>query len=185
MFCIWNCPFHERILFVKLKRDWSLFVIFTFSRLLDTFPYRIFNWSLLHFYLWCVDMVTYLYPTQRSCVSIMFLNRQSVRPCVIICYPLDSTFICWSIYTKLWEIVSNSKSMDGIDFQKNHNLGRGLSYICVIICCRLVSAYICRSIYMKLWEVISNSKGMYEIDCQKNLQRGSLFWEGHLVKFLS
>jgi hypothetical protein len=78
----------------------------------------------------------FLYPhTTKLCMSIMFLTRRSVRPCVIICCRLDSTYICRSIFTKLWEVVSNSKTMNGIDIQKN-------------------------------------------------LSRGSLFWEGDLVKFL-
>jgi hypothetical protein len=47
--------------------------------------------------------------------------RPSIRPCVIVCCRLDSAYICWSLYTKLWEVVS--KSMDVIDFQKN--LSRG------------------------------------------------------------
>jgi hypothetical protein len=56
---------------------------------------------------------------------------------------------------------------------------------CAIICCHQDSAYICWWIYMILWEVVSNSKSMDGIDFQKNLSRGSLFWEGDLVKSVS
>ena len=39
--------------------------------------------------------------------------------------------------------------------------------------------------YMNLWEVVINSKSIDRTDFQKNLSRGSLFLEGHLVKFVS
>ena len=40
-----------------------------------------------------------------------------------LCHNNVVAWIARSIYTKLWEVVSNSKSMDVIDFQKN--LSRG------------------------------------------------------------
>jgi hypothetical protein len=82
--------------------------------------------------------------------------------------------------------------MDGIDFQKKKKsvkgitfLGGGLRKICIIICCRLDSPYICSSIYTKVWEVVSNRKSIDGIDFQKNLSKGSLLWEGDLVKLVS
>jgi hypothetical protein len=84
-----------------------------------------------------------------------------VHPCIIICCRLDSTYICWSIYTILWEVVRNSKNMDEIDFQKN--LSRGslfweIDLVRFLICCPLYGSFICWLIYMKLWEVVSKSK---------------------------
>ena len=97
---------------------------FCFARIYST-------WELLRYHSNGWVWGELLYPTQRSCVGIMFLTRpsvrQSVRPCVIICCRQDSDYICWWIYTKLWEVVSNSKSMDGIDFQKN--LSRGSLFL--------------------------------------------------------
>jgi hypothetical protein len=60
---------------------------------------------------------------RKVCQGDHFLGRETCSICVIICCRLDSAYICWCIYTKLWEVVSNSKSMDGIDFQKT--LSRG------------------------------------------------------------
>jgi hypothetical protein len=60
--------------------------------------------------------------------------------------------------------------------------------LCVLICCRLNNAYVCWSIYTKVLEIVSNNsktKSMDGIDFQKNLSRGSLLWEGDLVKFVS
>jgi hypothetical protein len=71
---------------------------------------------------WPLFKDLFLYPT---CGYNVFdpSVRRSVRPCVIICCRQDSAYICWRIYTKFWEAVSNSKSLDKIDFQKN--LSRG------------------------------------------------------------
>jgi hypothetical protein len=63
----------------------------------------------------------FLYPTQVDATKLCgyYVFDSSVGPCVIICCSQDSDYICWWIDTKLWEVVSNSKRMDGIDFQKN------------------------------------------------------------------
>ena len=73
--------------------------------------------------------------------------------CVILCCRLDSSYICWSIYMKLWEVVNNNKSMDGIDFQKNLSWGSlfwDADLVEFLLCCHLYSSFFCWLIYMKL-----------------------------------
>jgi hypothetical protein len=57
----------------------------------------------------------------------------------VSCCHLDSTYICWLMYMKLWEVVSYSKSRDGMLLRKicqgDNFLGGGFIYISWV-CCR-------------------------------------------------
>jgi hypothetical protein len=87
------------------------------------------------------------------------------------------------LYTKLWEVVNNSKSIDGIDFQKNLSKGRRTS---LNLCHKTLSPgkrlHLLMDIYTKLWKVVSNtcSRSMDGIDFQKNLSMGIIFLGGGL-----
>ena len=82
------------------------------SDCLNIFPeikYSITEWII------CKTFKAYIYHasfTIRMAFKLLKSSHDTYHH-VIICCRQDSAYICWSTYTKLWEVVSNNKSMDG------------------------------------------------------------------------